>query len=122
MPGKSKAKTEETVISEEEASSDAVTLSVIRDETPPPEEETAPPEDEQPEEEIETGPGVISLLPETNPDDMVPVKQIPLGKEFEFGGKKYKVTGYHSDKIIAWCGPTYYDDKAFEKNTLVKRI
>lgn len=50
---------------------------------------------------------------------MVSVLSIGYGKSFEHEGIIYRKMKLISDMVIGWCGPGYYQDKAFDINTLV---
>ena len=53
------------------------------------------------------------------PVQQVTVLQIEAGKQFEHEGVTYKKTKLIADKVIGWYGPDYYQDKAFDLDTLV---
>lgn len=77
----------------------------------------------EPEPETETiepiEPEPITIIAVINPAPMVLAHSLQIGQMFDYKGKTYKKMGYQGDKVVGWCGPSFYDDKAFDLDTMV---
>jgi len=63
---------------------------------------------------------IETIKPEPQPSPtLVSIHSIPLGAYFEHAGKLYRKTKYIQDKVVGWCGPEVYHDKAFNLTDMV---